>query len=164
LVNAPKITVVRPLCGLEFGIKETLQSAFDLDYPNFELVFGVASANDPVIPVVRRLMAAYPRVPARLLVGDERVSINPKLNNCIRGWRESASPWVVLADSNVLLPRDTLQRMQSVFSGRTGLVCSPPIGALPLNFWAEVECAFLNAYQARWQYFADSAGFGFAQG
>jgi ceramide glucosyltransferase len=27
-----------------------------------------------------------------------------------------------------------------------------------------VECAFLNTYQARWQYAADSVGFGFAQG
>jgi ceramide glucosyltransferase len=27
-----------------------------------------------------------------------------------------------------------------------------------------VECAFLNAYQARWQYFSDTLGLGFAQG
>ena len=30
--------------------------------------------------------------------------------------------------------------------------------------WAELECAFLNTYQARWQYVADALGFGFAQG
>ncbi len=32
------------------------------------------------------------------------------------------------------------------------------------EFWAELECAFLNTYQARWQYIADAFGFGFAQG
>ena len=32
------------------------------------------------------------------------------------------------------------------------------------GFWAELECAFLNTYQARWQYIADAFGFGFAQG
>jgi ceramide glucosyltransferase len=32
------------------------------------------------------------------------------------------------------------------------------------NIWAEVECAFLNTYQVRWQCFADSIGMGFAQG
>jgi ceramide glucosyltransferase len=30
--------------------------------------------------------------------------------------------------------------------------------------WAELECAFLNTYQARWQCFGDSIGMGFAQG
>ena len=35
---------------------------------------------------------------------------------------------------------------------------------MPHGFWAEVECAFLNTYQARWQYAADSLGLGFAQG
>ena len=30
--------------------------------------------------------------------------------------------------------------------------------------WAELECSFLNPYQARWQYAADTVGLGFAQG
>src|SRR5260221_5033107 len=39
-----------------------------------------------------------------------------------------------------------------------------PIGARPENFWAELECAFLNPLQARWQYVGESLGLGFAQG
>ena len=31
-------------------------------------------------------------------------------------------------------------------------------------FAAEIECAFLNTYQARWQYAGESCGYGFAQG
>jgi ceramide glucosyltransferase len=46
----------------------------------------------------------------------------------------------------------------------TGLVCAPPVAACPEGFWSEVECAFLNTYQARWQYAADTLGLGFAQG
>ena len=33
-----------------------------------------------------------------------------------------------------------------------------------MDFWGELECAFLNPYEARWQYVVDSFGFGFAQG
>ena len=69
-----------------------------------------------------------------------------------------------MADSNVLMPKDHLQRMLSVWRQDTGLVCSPPIGGAPQNLWAELECAFLNTYQARWQCFADGIGLGFAQG
>jgi ceramide glucosyltransferase len=38
------------------------------------------------------------------------------------------------------------------------------VGCRPAGFWAELECAFLNTYQARFQYAADTLGIGFAQG
>jgi ceramide glucosyltransferase len=103
-------------------------------------------------------------VSARLLIGDERISANPKLNNCFKGWYAAAHEWIVLADSNVLMPRDYLTRLWSAWRDDTGLVCSPPSGTAPRGFWAEVECAFLNTYEARWQYVADTIGVGFAQG
>jgi ceramide glucosyltransferase len=40
----------------------------------------------------------------------------------------------------------------------TGVVCSVPIASRPANFWAELECAFLNTFQARWEYAADTLG------
>src|SRR5262245_18900443 len=69
-----------------------------------------------------------------------------------------------MADSNLMLPRDYVEALMARFTPDTGLVCAPPIAARPAGFWAEVECGFLNTYQGRWQYAADSVGFGFAQG
>jgi hypothetical protein len=57
-----------------------------------------------------------------------------------------------------------IQRLFTSWNADTGLVASPPIGSRPHGFWAEIECAFLNTYQARWQYIVDSFGRGFAQG
>jgi ceramide glucosyltransferase len=98
---APAVSLVRPVCGIENHVEETLASAFALDYPCYEIVFCVASAQDPVVPIVRRLMAAHRQVRARLLVGNEKISDNPKLNNVYKGWHAAAYDWVVLADSNV---------------------------------------------------------------
>ncbi|HEV2557879.1 MAG TPA: ceramide glucosyltransferase [Microvirga sp.] len=160
----PPVTIVRPVCGLEPHIEATLASGFSLDYPDYELVFCAASPRDPVIPLVERLIAAHPAVPARLIVGDVPVSANPKLNNCVRGWEEASHDWIVLADSNVLMPRDYVQQLQAAWRPNTGLVCSTPVGSSPDGFWAELECAFLNTLQARWQYAGEALGFGFAQG
>jgi ceramide glucosyltransferase len=162
--HAPAVSLVRPVCGIENHVEETLASGFTLDYPRYEIVFCVASAQDPVVPTVRRLMAAHPGVPARLLVGNEKISDNPKLNNLYKGWRAAAHDWIVLADSNVCMPPDYLQRLVAAWRPDTGLICSPPVGCRPVGFWAELECAFLNTYQARFQYAADSLGIGFAQG
>src|SRR5262249_44299067 len=163
-VDAPPVTIVRPVCGVDNFVDDTLASTFALDYPSYEIIFCVAHERDPVVPIVRALMAAHPHVHTRLLVGDDRVSQNPKLNNCVKGWDAAAHDWIVIADSNVLMPRDYIQRLLAAWQPGCGLVCAPPIGARPENIWAELECAFLNTYQARWQYCADTLGNGFAQG
>jgi ceramide glucosyltransferase len=160
----PPVSLVRPLCGIDNYAADTLLSTFELDYPRYEILFCVASAKDPVLPLVKALMAENAGVCARLLIGDDRVSTNPKLNNVVKGWRAAAHRWIIIADSNVLMPRDYIQRLFASWRADTGLVASPPIGCRPQGIWAEVECAFLNTYEARWQYTADTLGWGFAQG
>jgi ceramide glucosyltransferase len=161
--GAPGVSVVRPVCGIDNHVEETLRSSFRLDYPDYEILFCVAAARDPVVPLVERLMRDFPGR-ARLLIGDDRVSENPKLNNVVKGWRAAKHPWIVIADSNVLMPPDYIQRLVATWRRDTGVVCAPPIGCRPDGFWAELECAFLNTYQARFQYLADTLGAGFAQG
>jgi ceramide glucosyltransferase len=164
LADPPPVTLIRPVCGIDNYIEETLRSGFTLDHPRYELLFCVASGLDPVVGVVERLIAQHPRVRARLLVGEERVSANPKLNNLVKGWNAAAHDWVVIADSNVLMPRDYIARLFAAWRPDTGLVCSPPLGCRTEGIWGELECAFLNGYQVRWQYFADTLGSGFTQG
>jgi ceramide glucosyltransferase len=162
--DAQSVSIVRPCCGIDNFCEETLGSSFHLDYPNYEVIFCVARASDPVIAVIQRLIAAHPNVASKLIIGDENVSANPKLNNCVRGWDAARSQWIVLADSNVLMPRDYIQRLFARWGKKTGLVCSMPQGSHPGNIGAELECAFLNTFQARWQYCGEGLGNGFAQG
>ena len=164
LGKLPSVTIVQPHRGIEAFSEETLASVFRLDYPDYEIVFCVVSEADPIVALLRRHIAANPGRPARILFGDHPISKNPKLNNIVKGWKAARRDWIVLADSNVLMPPDYLTRLMARFRADTGIVCSPPIGAAPKGFAAHLECAFLNSYQARWQYAAEAAGFGFAQG
>ncbi len=66
----PPVSLVRPLCGIDNYALDTLRSTFELDYSHYEILFCVASAKDPVLPLVRRLMGENPAVDARLLIGD----------------------------------------------------------------------------------------------
>jgi ceramide glucosyltransferase len=162
--DAKSVTIVQPLCGVETFSRDTLRSIFALDYPSYEIIFCLASSDDPIEPLVRGAIAANPNRPARLLIGDDRISANPKLNNVVKGWKAARYDWVIIADSNVLMPADYIQRLLARWRSNTGIVCAPPIGSRPESFAAEIECAFLNTYQARWQYAGESCGYGFAQG
>lgn len=164
LDTLPPVTIVRPLRGIEAFSRETAISGLELDYPHYTTIFAVADADDPIVPLVEELVGLYGPERARLITGDVAVSANPKLNNCVKGWEAATTDWVILADSNVLMPRDYIQRMLASWREDTGLVCSTPAGSRPLCFGAEVECAYLNPFQARWQYAAEALGMGFAQG
>jgi ceramide glucosyltransferase len=163
--NSQPVTLLRPVCGLDPNDEATLGSTFTLaPHPDLEIVFCAARESDAAVPLVRRLIAAHPHVRARLLVGDDRPTSNPKLNNLVKGWHGTTGTWVIMADSNVLLPRDYVSQLLAAYRADTGLVCSPPVGSAPEGFAAEIECAFLNTYQGRFQIAADTLGFGFAQG
>jgi ceramide glucosyltransferase len=158
------VSILRPLCGIDNFSEATLRSTFHLDYRRYEIIFCVADAADPIVPIARRLIENHPKISARLLVGADRISSNPKLNNLVKGWHAASYPWIVMADSNVLMPADYLGRLLHTWQADTGVVSSPAIGCMPHNLWGELECAFLNTYQARWQCFADEIGLGFVQG
>ena len=160
----PPVSVLRPICGLENFLEETLETTFGAAYPTYELIFCAADPADPAVPLVQRLMAKYPEVEARVLTGDDKVSGNPKLNNLVKGWKAARYDHILMSDSNVLLPPDYLSRCMAEFTPNTGLVSSPPIGIRPEGFAARLECAFLNTFQARVQMASSALGIGFAQG
>lgn len=160
----PTITVIQPVCGVDHFDALTLGSTFALDYPDYEILFCASRDDDAAVGLVRELIKQHPGVRAKLLIGDDRPTANPKLNNIVKGWRAATSDWIVIADSNVLMPCNYVSELLRTSDTRTGLVCSPPVGSQPHGFVAEIECAFLNGYQARWQCAADQIGFGFAQG
>ncbi len=160
----PPLTVVRPVCGLDPGQEEALASSFLVRDGAYEVLFCVADADDPAIPLIRKLIAAHPQTHARLLIGNDRISSNPKLNNVLKGWNAASHDWIAMIDSNVLLPENYVDELFATWQADTGLVTSPPAGIRPECLWARVECALLNGYQARWQLTGDELSNGFAQG
>lgn len=162
--GGPEVSVLLPFSGLDAETPRTLASCFALTYPHLELIFCTPDADEPAIPIVRALMAENSGVRARLLIGREHVSSNPKLDNLAKGWPEARSDTIVIADCNVLLPPDLIERLLAAWDRNTGLVTAVPVGSDPASFGAAVECAFLNTYQARLQLAADTLGVGFAHG
>src|SRR5258708_22158341 len=97
--DAPPVTIVRPVCGVDHFERETLASSFGLDYSDYRIIYCAARADDPAVALVRELIAAHPTEPAELLIGDDRAGPNPKLNNTIKGFDAARTAWIIIADS-----------------------------------------------------------------
>ena len=154
---------MRPVCGVDNFEHETLASSFGLDYPDYRVIYCAARAGDPAVAAVRELIAAHPEQAAELLIGDDRAGPNPKLNNTIKGFDAATTDWIVMADSNVLMPRDYIQRLLARWGDNSGVVVSVPSGRARKISGPSSNARF-SAPSRRWEYVANTFKFGFAQG
>lgn len=160
----PPVTLLIPFTGQDPFPERTLNSSLHLTYPRRRIIFCAPSEDEPGIQVVRDMIAEHPEAPLTLLVGRERRTNNPKLDNLEKGWAATTTEWVVIADANIVLPPHYIETLLGTWRLDTGLVTAVPLGTDARSFWADVECAFLNTYQARLQFFADRYGYGYAHG
>ncbi|ORX58991.1 glucosylceramide synthase [Hesseltinella vesiculosa] len=159
LTDIPGVSILRPLKGIDLELESNLRSSFQQKYPKFELILSVASSNDPVIPLVERLMKEYPRVDSRLIIGDKQVGINPKINNLLSSYNTAKYDIVWILDSNVHVDHDTLGRSVDLLQQPgIGLVHHLPMAMRPTSFAAQVEQAFLNTNHAKMYVAINAAG------
>ncbi|NVO28041.1 glycosyltransferase [Donghicola sp. C2-DW-16] len=161
----PPLTLLRPVCGVDAFDEETLRSSFLQDYPDYEIIFCAARADDPACALVQKLMQDYPQVQARLMIGESTITGNPKVNNMHKGYDAALHDHIVMTDSNLMLPPDYLRQLVARWTDDSiGLVTAPAAGNRAVCLWGALECAFLNTHQGRWQLAADAVGLGYAQG
>ncbi|TFK36872.1 glycosyltransferase family 21 protein [Crucibulum laeve] len=156
--SVPGVSILRPLKGLDTNLYENLESTFKQEYPTFEIVFSVADEGDQALPIVRELISKYPNINADVIVGEEVVGVNPKVNNLIRSYRQATNDILWVLDSNVLVDPGTLARSVDALVGSSSSPTRKNIALVhhvPFAFVNEsqlgsrIEEAFLNTNHAK---------------
>lgn len=106
----PPVSILKPVHGLDPHFQEAIESHALLDYPDYEILFGLSDPADPARPHLERLRAAYPNRPMRIIVASH-VASNPKVGVLIELAREARHPVLVVNDSDIAIPRDYLRRL-----------------------------------------------------
>lgn len=150
---------MKPLKGIETGIEGSLRTFFELDYPEFELIFCVAEPEDPVVRVVGKLVREYPRVCARIHIGAADKGPNPKVNNLIPGYELARHDHILISDSNVRVWPEYLHRVQEAMGSGVGVVTAVVAGRDGLGIGGNLEAVYLNTFVARWMHLAHAVGY-----
>ncbi len=106
----PAVSVLKPLRGTDPNILDAFTSQATQDYPQFELLFGVADANDPAAEQVRRLQQRFPQLSIRLLVGQDAL-MNGKVGVLANLARHAQFPVWVVNDSDIAVTPEYLSRV-----------------------------------------------------
>lgn len=102
--ETPPVSVLKPLCGVEPLTELALESFFLIDYPVYQLIFGVQSAADPVIAVVERLRRRYPARDVALVIDEALHGSNRKVSNLINIFAQASYDILVMADADIHVP------------------------------------------------------------
>jgi ceramide glucosyltransferase len=102
--NPLPVSILKPLCGVEPLTELALESFFLIDYPVFQLVFGVQSATDPVLGILAKLRARYPLHDVALVVDATLHGSNRKVSNLINMLGVAKYETLVMSDADIHVP------------------------------------------------------------
>src|SRR5258705_11641617 len=67
----PAVSVLKPLHGTESGLERNIETFFEQDYPEFELLFCARHESDEGLQLARRVGSRYPKEEARYVTCGE---------------------------------------------------------------------------------------------
>lgn len=127
----PKLSVLKPLHGTEPGMEQNLESFFEQNYPDFELLFCARQETDEGLRLARRVGERFPNVNAKFVTCGEPM---PKFHNAKVFSLEkldsvAAHELYITSDADVRVARDYLRRMvQNLKDPQLGLASCVYLG------------------------------------
>lgn len=124
--HTPPVSILKPVKGVDAGSFDNFASFCRQEYPApYQILFACAGAADPVIPVIRRLMAEFPAVDMDLVVDASLHGPNHKVSNLINAFPKAKHDLLIVCDSDIRVTPDYLREVTAPFADSTvGLVSS----------------------------------------
>jgi len=157
--SLPKATLLKPLRGSEPETYACLRSFCNQQYPEFQIIFGVAAADDPVLAVVQRLQREFPQRDLRILIDRRQHGSSRKVSNLINMMSQASHDYVVIADSDVCVDELYLAKIVApLMNCDVGIVTCAYRGVSRRGFWSLMGSLFINEWFTPSVYVAAKGG------
>ncbi len=136
----PPVSVLKPLHGTEPDLEENIRRFFELDYPEYEVLFCARHSDDVGLQMAERIAALYPAVRARFLTCGEPQFPNAKMWSLATLAEAAAYEVLVTSDADARVDRDYLRRcVQALADGRIALASCLYVGRTAGGFAAQLD-------------------------
>jgi ceramide glucosyltransferase len=120
--TTPPVSILKPVRGRDPRFYEAIRSHATLNYPGYEILFGVRDPADPAVADIRRLQAEFPLRDIQLVL-TKRDAPNGKVAVLAELARLARHPILLVNDSDILVDPDYLRRVVAPLDDpQTGLV------------------------------------------
>ncbi len=130
----PGVSILKPVRGLDPRFYQAIRSHAEQDYPEFEILFGVADLNDPAVREIQRLQADFPDVSLQL-IHSTGTAPNGKVAVLTDLERHAKYPLRLVNDSDIVVePQYLRQVLAPLNDERVGMVTC--LYRASANHWA----------------------------
>jgi ceramide glucosyltransferase len=154
---APPVSNLKPVRGVDPEAYENFASFCRQDYPDYEILFCAGDENDPVVPVIEKLMRDFPQSKIRLLFCSHHEAVNDKVAKLGRLVEEARYEILVINDADVRVAPDYLRRVVAPLEdSRVGAVTCMYVTMGETSFAEELQsigmiCDFYPGILVAWQ-------------
>ncbi|MTJ83333.1 MAG: glycosyltransferase [Telmatospirillum sp.] len=143
--DRPAVSILKPLCGREPHLTENLAGVCHQDYPDAQVVFGVAAPGAPALDAVREATGDQDSRRIAVVVDPKRHGCNLKIGNLINMRPRATGEILVIADSDVRVDAGYLDDVVAPFADpAVGLVTSLYIGRPVDGLWSRIGAMGVN--------------------
>jgi ceramide glucosyltransferase len=136
----PPVTIFKPVHGMEERLEQNLESFFQQDYPDYEIIIGARSEDDPAILLAKKIGQRYPQIKSRIVASGPPEWPNAKVFTLDKMISMSRNDFFVISDSDVRVDCDFLRNViPPLFDRKLGLVTCLYRGDPASDFWSFLE-------------------------
>ncbi|HEY2860428.1 MAG TPA: glycosyltransferase [Terracidiphilus sp.] len=115
---APGVTILKSLKGLDPAMLDAFRSHCRQTYAGeYELLFGVSTADDPAVQAVAALQSQFPDHAIRVVVCPERLGTNGKVSTLIQLVPHARHDYLLINDSDITVSPRYLERVMAEMRG-----------------------------------------------
>jgi ceramide glucosyltransferase len=139
-VQLPRVTLLKPLHGLEPFLQQNLESFFRQDYPDFEIIFGARDSGDPALEIVESLRLKYPHVKTHVALSGDPEYPNAKVFALETMVAYASADYFVITDSDVCVQPNCLREVVTpLLDPANGVVTCLYRGLPAGGLWSKLE-------------------------
>jgi ceramide glucosyltransferase len=112
----PPVSILKSLKGLDPHMYAAFRTHCLLDYPEYEVLFGVSDLNDPARALVTKLQEEFPDRQLRVVHCPQQIGLNGKVSNLAQMLPQARFEHVLINDSDILVTSDYLSRVMAPFA------------------------------------------------
>lgn len=143
--SLPPVSIFKPVHGMEEQLGANLESFFQQDYPDYEVIFGVRDMDNPAARIAEEIRARYPHIPSKMILSGPPTWPNAKVFSLEKMIAASLRSYFIISDSDVRVAPDFLRNtIPPLLDPKVGLVTCMYQGIPASDFFSWLEALGLS--------------------
>ena len=138
--SSPPVSIMKSLKGVDPHMRAAFRSHCRLEYPEYEVLFGVTDLGDAAVALVNEVQQEFPQAKLRVIHCPLVLGSNGKISNLAQMLPLARYEHVLINDSDILVEPDFLSRVMRAFGNAdVGVVTTLYRAVAGSRVWSKLE-------------------------